>query len=1116
MSHPSARSRSVRPLPVIVAALVAALLIAPMSALGVVRPRPDASATPWTEGGTSSNLLLKKHSGGTPVPFKRPNLAALGAPDADGSYHVLIVLKTPGLGRGATATANISRANAQLAERSAVTRGILTLGGHVDSEFKYLFNGLRAHIPADKMAQLRSNPSVARVERVTLYSQPKTDLPSRAPGLVTPQNAVAAEAVGADRVWAQLRSNSYTGTGKGVKVAVIDTGIDYTHLDFRRDGDVTFPTAKVVSGVDLVGDYYAPGDGGIYENPVPDSDPKDCRGYEPDGYSEDSSSGHGTHVAGTIAGYGVTAGGVAYQGLYNSSTDISSFMVAPGMAPLASLIAIRVFGCDGGTYMSADGIEAAVARDADIINLSLGSPYGVKGGAEQVAVDAAVAAGVTVVIAAGNDGPRSFLVGTPSTEDGALSVAALDNSVLPGATIAVGAGAPLSDVTLLNTNEYDFGGGSVDGPIIYVGDEGSESTGCSGYGGGAGKIVVIRRGECPFAQKIQQAVDVGAAGLIILQRNDITDPNEYPPFQGAGDDVYTDTLPVLMLNHAGEDALGAAVNSGSVVHLDELSGGIVNHSVATFSSGGPRWGDLALKPEVAAPGVSIVSARSGSGNESETMSGTSMATPVTAGVAALLKQRRTTWSPAAIKQALIGTASSVDAGTPLRSVGAGRVNAQMALTTTSTIAAGPNSTLSFGWVSGDAASTLIKNLTFTVTNRDVSSISYTFTTAAVDGFELPTGVTLDVYDGSTKLNQPGRKLTLARGKSKTLTARLTATISAQNAFPGLADIDEADLDQLLGGTLNAVITVTAPRKATLHVPVFAAFRHSETFSFSTDLLESDATSGVFIPYALYENIATSTSGTMAHDTTLDQYLWLGHDAKEGIGIGVGGADIKDVGFNTDPTLGDDTTGISSILISTWEPAWNQALNEIDVMFDADLDGIADVGVIITDHGYMTDGYADGIPTCAYYDAFGWLGGEPGALYTDEFLTANYDLGVLCSVSVEPGSSAIRLDIYSPYYWGDYPELDWKIDSYNGNGWDTDETSWYWADLYLVNYFEGLIAGPIEIDAGATSGSEYVLRTYDRYGGPYWFTSSLGWLVTNPYGTTAASQVYAIHNPVFAP
>lgn len=309
-------------------------------------------------------------------------------------------------------------------------------------------------------------------------------------------------------------------SGERVSIGIIDTGIDYLHTHFGgpgrgysennttiisdAPGGVRFPTAKVVGGFDFVGDDY---DGRATGNPIPspNPDPMDCWG-------------HGTHVAGIAGGYGTLTSGEVYPGPYHGELDLSQFSIGPGIAPLADLYALKIFGCSGVSQFVIPAIEWAVDPNGDgdfsdrldVLNLSLGSSFGSTGDVSAQALDRAAAVGMVVVAAAGNAGETNYIVISPGVADGAISVAA--------ATTA---------------------------------------------------------------------------------------------------------------------------NQGGV---------------AGFSARGPRRPDSLLKPEVAAPGVSIRSASAGSGTGSIASSGTSMATPVVAGLAALLRQRHPTWHPNEIKALIMNTA----------------------------------------------------------------------------------------------------------------------------------------------------------------------------------------------------------------------------------------------------------------------------------------------------------------------------------------------------------------------------------------------------------------------------------------------------------------------------
>jgi subtilisin family serine protease len=1065
--------------------------------------------------------------------------------DKNGTLHLVVTLRTPGLGapRSAGGAAQpFALQGAQIRERISARAAITALGGTVNAEYRYLINGLRIHIPATQLEALRANPHVADVQLVTRYKRMTvTGGAVSGRGGATPSNAGAATEVQAKNVWAQT-ATSKAGTGFGVKVAVIDSGIDYTHDDFVRDGDVTFPTAKVVGGYDLVGDAYAPGEGGIAELPQPDSDPMDC--------SIEEGGGHGTHVAGTIAGFGIKSNGLTYgissSERYTSTLNTSTFKLAPGMAPLASLIAIRVFGCDGATELAADGIEKAVALGANVINLSLGSPYGIKGGAEQAAINAAEKAGVTVVIAAGNEGDQPFLVGSPSTEDGAISVAALDDRALyPGAIISNAqyswtltkngvTGGP--HVVFLNTNLYDLST-PVSGYLHKVaknGDASKFALGCPATGDDGvtytpdwdtsvdltGMIVFIRRGECTFKEKVTAMKTKGAVAVVILQRQDIIDGGDtssYPPFQGPA--TPTGDIPVLMINGADEYQIDGAIttygDAGIVPREMDITtspGDVVSnpnyHTVADFSSGGPRWGDLALKPEIAAPGVDIVSAASGSTDGVAWFSGTSMATPVVAGVAALVKQANPTWTPALIKSALINTAKSVGSNVLLRSVGAGRVNALNAVKAKVTIDAGPNATMSFGMVYGDAAATLTKSQTFIVKNNGTTTANYKFAVAAAAGFTIPSGVTVKIYNGSSLVKNT-TIISLGAGRSKTLTVKLAATVAAQRNFETWGN-----------NSLNVIITGTSSGKPSLRLPVFAMFQHVEKFAFAA----SAGSTRHDLSYSLTTGAqdANAANGT-SQSREIYPYVWLARDGRERIG---NGADIKNIGVNAvdipDGSAGAGTgwwdtasAGQFEMVITSWDLMSNPALNEWDIELDTDSDGVGDSVIVLADTGLVNTGYADGTLGCFYVNNMGWYGDPAGTIYD------LVDYGE-CETYVNPVTSVVWLSINSGWLWDSNDGPKFNVTSYNGGGWDSDSSGsdWLYVDLDQVALAaNGQFVSDITISSGASSGgatewlpSFSVASGAGTGAAEDGTTLSLGWFFWNEFNAGASSEIYEVLIP----
>ena len=217
--------------------------------------------------------------------------------------------------------------------QDALKAQIASAGGSVQRQYQDAYNGIRVRVALRNLPKLAALPGIVAVHPVRIYHKNLT---------------TAVPFTGVPAAW-----GDYGYTGKGVKIAIIDSGIDYTHADFGGPGTTaafdnndptiiepgTFPTAKVAGGTDLVGDAYDPEstDPNLF-TPHPDPDPIDCITFE-----------HGTHVAGIAAGEGVKADGTTYTGPYNASVDFSSFKVGPGVAPEATLYAFRVFGCQGAT-----------------------------------------------------------------------------------------------------------------------------------------------------------------------------------------------------------------------------------------------------------------------------------------------------------------------------------------------------------------------------------------------------------------------------------------------------------------------------------------------------------------------------------------------------------------------------------------------------------------------------------------------------------------------------------------------------------------------------------------------------------------------------------------------
>jgi subtilisin family serine protease len=566
---------------------------------------------------------------------------------SDHDVNVIVEMRAPAAtSRNLSRVRTVAAAKDIKARQNVLAASARKLGATVQAKYQYTYNGVKMRLPSRNVAALAKLPGVKAIHPVPTYSV---------------DNAHSVPFIGAPSVW-----QDFGVTGNGQTIAVIDTGIDYTHANFGGPGTVeafddndsdviepgSFPTAKVIDGWDFVGDAYNPDNEDGTEIPAPDPDPLDC-------------NGHGSHVAGTSAGFGVKSDHSTYTGAYNKNTHKTSFLIGPGVAPKAKLVALKVFGCDGGTNVLTDAIEwvgeynATHADAIDVINMSIGGIGGDEGPDAQ-ASNALVASGVVVVASAGNEGPNAFMTGAPGNATSVLSVAASDtNQTFPGATIDR---ATSADLTAINQNA--FPGLPVAGTLAVIGDGGGGlSLGCEAgdYGDLAdGSIAVVQRGVCAFVDKGAAAEAAGAIGVIVVNRDDIANPAEFPTFIG-----YTPSIFDIPMIGIGRGAKASLIASDGEAATLKATGTIANPAFlnsASFSSGGPRLGDNAQKPDVSAPGVSIVSTGVGLGFNGDTLSGTSMASPHVAGVAALVRAKHPSWQPEQVKAAIVGTAvqSKVD------------------------------------------------------------------------------------------------------------------------------------------------------------------------------------------------------------------------------------------------------------------------------------------------------------------------------------------------------------------------------------------------------------------------------------------------------------------------
>ncbi|KAJ2077187.1 hypothetical protein H4R24_005276 [Coemansia sp. RSA 988] len=469
---------------------------------------------------------------------------------------------------------------------------------HTRNSFKRLFNGVAIDLLNGRHLQrLAALPTVKRTWPMQMRSR-SAAIPS---SNVSPNLMFAHEHTGVDKAHKELGLD-----GTGVRVGVIDTGVDYLHPDLG--GCWKTPGCPFQFGSDFVGDGY---DSATTPSPHPDP------------YPRDTCDGHGTHVTGIIAANGGKVRGVA-----------------PGV----TLGVYRIFGCPGnGTGQAADDVilkamEAAHADRMDVINMSFGGGSGWSEDPLSVAAARLVRAGIVMVASTGNDGANGlYTSGSPGLGVGVINVASFENWMITSLSIdLVGKHSNMSIVhSSPGDSKYRFIFESPM-PVVAPNDSSGSNEGCASYDSRfEGQIILLKRGNCTFVEKATHAQDAGAAGVMVYNSDsELMSPTSASP---------NVTIPLVVIKADDGQAILDELKDGSVTasatnHTMSVAnplGGQVSH----FSSWGPDP-ELQLSPAVGAPGGNIFSTFPLALGGYTSLSGTSMASPYVAGMAALILQSR--------------------------------------------------------------------------------------------------------------------------------------------------------------------------------------------------------------------------------------------------------------------------------------------------------------------------------------------------------------------------------------------------------------------------------------------------------------------------------------------
>ncbi len=692
----------------------------------------------------------------------------------------------------------VERRGAEVRSEQARTRlAIEREGGRVLESADTVINAIFVQIPAADAARLAGIPGVRHVHPVRRF-KPLLD-----------QAVVVHKVVDA---WNQIGLDH---AGLGIKIAMIDTGIDNTHPAFQ---DSSLPVPNGFPKTNNVSDQQYTNHKVIVArsyvsmlSPDPDQSARDRQG-------------HGTATAMAAAGV-LNAGPLA---------------TIRGVAPKAYLGNYKVFGSPGSNDTATEdaiikAIDDAAKDGMDVINLSLGDAVAVPLAAdtEDIAIANVASLGAIVVVAAGNSGPDLHTIGSPASALGAITVGASLNDRRFVATATVGGtryiaipGTGPAPAKTLTARLKD---------VTTLGDNGLA---CAPFAANSlkGDIALILRGTCFFTDKIANAVAGGAAGALIY--TDQARPDAITM------DVGTEALPAMMVSYADgisiKNHLAAHRSDTATLDFNLQSFSVNPDALADFSANGPNV-DGSIKPDLVAVGQYVYTAAQKFDSKGDLydpsgygfVDGTSFSSPIVAGGAALLKGARPGLTVAQYRSLLVNTAAPafLQPGVPARvqEAGAGMLDMSAALRASGAVAP---ASLAFGVGGVDVQAT--RNLTIS----NVSAASETFT-IFVAGRDAPTGPvppgsrTAEALDTSGKepvVTVSTHSLTLGAGATANVTVGMTAFGLPAGAYEGFVHVmgTNSGVDERVPYWYGVASTIPA------HITVLQTVNNPKAGSFNQD------------------------------------------------------------------------------------------------------------------------------------------------------------------------------------------------------------------------------------------------------------------------------------------